>query len=245
MQWKSFLLAHSALKQQLFVAIKAIIAAFFALGTPVALGNTAYSNLNTKSPFYTNVGFVIDIAGALGEAEAAQFTSQSTGQIDSILLGLTYHPSFGGRVNVYIEPSPIAGGVGGIGTTTFLGTATSTTNFFDPTYGSHLTTVSLVSIPITIEASQSYYLILQAANPRTYTIWGTNNTHAGGNIALSEDNGATFAFPSPGDLPAFQIGVHRAALPDSGSTAMLLLGCMPLLIMFGRVVSCRTDTRTH
>jgi hypothetical protein len=205
--------------------------AAFACVVTLCRADVAFSDLSATAPYYdSGGGFLVE--GSLvffgSQTVGAQFTSTLSGNISSVLLGLSLSPFGGdGNVNVYVEPVPSTPGLVNLNTAILLGTATTTTPFGSD--GSQLTSVTLVPGLISLSANQDYYLILQPTDPNTGTVWNGNNTSATGNVFQSSDGGATFGPGQNGNLPAFQIEVTSVPEPASlwltavGATCTLML----------------------
>ena len=178
--------------------------------------DVAFSDLSATSPYYdTNGGYLVEGSTIfLGSSTiGAQFTSTLSGNISSVLLGLSLSPFGGdGSVNVYLEPVPSTPGLVNLNTAILLGPATTTTPFGD---GSQLTSVTLIPGLISLSANQDYCLILQPSDPNTGTLWNLNNTSTTGNVFISGDGGVTFTPTGGNDLPAFQI--ELASVPEPSS----------------------------
>ena len=178
----------------------------------------------------TGDGFIVgDIGGPITYGQGAQFTAGTTGDLETVYLGLTYFAGFSPlAVNVYLY-----GDVGNLPDTTnqiFLGTG-SPTDVYATTNNSVVSFAVAGTVPVTM--GTTYWLVLKPGAANEGDVWNAAFPIVPGIQAESINDSNWFAhYPY---LPAFRLTASNvSSVPDSGNTLLLTLGALVPLLLFQR-----------
>ena len=173
----------------------------------------------------TFVGFQTQSGGPFFEI-AAQFTAQTSGNLATVDLGLTFvSGTTPGSVSAFLYGD--AAGSPDNADQTLLGSGTPTGAF--TTTNNSLLSLTVSGVPVTM--GSVYWLVVKPVNPLSqHTIWNASSPAVTG-LKQFTTNDSTWQPASNNVLPAFRLETGLAPVPDSGDTLLIMLGSVAALLV--------------
>ena len=220
---------HCEVTKKIFLVLSACVFAFTAKGTTVF---DTFGPMDTYDPgnaYEVGTFFMTPIESA------AQFTAGASGDLATVYLGLTYGRN-ANPVNVYLYGD--ASGSPDNANQIPLGSVAATAAY-STTNNSVVSFAVAGTVPVTM--GSTYWLVLKPSGSNVDSDWNASFPPVSGMTDYSIDDSGIWASYSA-VLPAFRLTTAPSAVPDSGSTILLMLGALaPLLVLQRKLIRRRVS----